>query len=120
MSSIYAQGDILVERVGDVPVGNPVKQCLDGGALVIAEGEATGHNHRIFGHVTMYRDDALARAIPPGLYVGHLRIESTTASLDHEEHASISLPRGTYRVRRQRELEPTDTEFQDRYGQLAD
>ena len=120
MSGVYAQGDILIERVDDVPVGNPVKRCLDGESLVIAEGEAAGHKHRIFGHVTMYRDDALARAVPQGLYVGHLRIDSATACLDHEEHASIILPQGTYRVRRQRELEPTDTEFQDQYSQLAD
>jgi hypothetical protein len=30
------------------------------------------------------------------------------ATLLHEEHAPISLAEGTYRVRRQRELEPKD------------
>jgi hypothetical protein len=120
MSRIYAQGDILLERVGDVPSGRQVEQCLAGGSLVIAEGEATGHSHRIVGQVAMYRDDALARAVPRGLYVGHLRVGGATARLDHEEHAPIMLPQGTYRVRRQRAMEPTDTEFQDQYSHLAD
>jgi hypothetical protein len=43
--------------------------------VIIAEGEATGHQHRIFGTVRLYRDDALASEIPSGLYVGHLRVE---------------------------------------------
>jgi hypothetical protein len=28
----------------------------------------------------------------------------------HDEHAPVDLPRGTYRVRRQRELEPRDVQ----------
>ena len=56
----------------------------------------------------MYRDDALARDIPPGLYVAHVEVRSPTARLEHEEHAPILLEQGTYRVRRQRQLEPTD------------
>jgi len=57
---------------------------------------------------TMFRDDALAREIPAGLYVGHVKVEGGSALIQHQEHAPVSLGEGTYRVRRQRELEPKD------------
>jgi hypothetical protein len=108
MKEIFAQGDLLIERVPDVLPSGKIEQNLVGAAMVLAEGEATGHRHAIWEQVTMFRDDSLARDIPKGLYVGHVRIDDTTARLTHDEHAPLTLPRGTYRVRRQRELEPRD------------
>ena len=108
MNRLYAQGDLLIERVADiVPAGAMISPGADG-ALVLAEGETTGHRHAIFEQVTMFRDDGLARDIPDGLYVGHVRVDGPVARLVHDEHAPIELPQGTYRVRRQRELEPRD------------
>ena len=108
MRAIYAQGDLVIERLDDSTVsGSIVPTSLDG-ATVLAEGETTGHRHVIYDRVTMFRDDALARDIPAGLYVGHVRVETDFGRLQHEEHDTIELPRGTYRVRRQRELEPID------------
>ncbi len=108
MNEMFAQGDLLIERVADVePSGAMV--CADqAGATVLAEGEVTGHRHAIYDRVTMFRDDALAREIPAGLYVGHVKVTGGPATLLHEEHAPIALAEGTYRVRRQRELEPKD------------
>jgi hypothetical protein len=40
--------------------------------------------------------------------------------LEHEEHASITLEQGTYRVRRQRQLEPTDTGLHEDFSTLGD
>ena len=77
-------------------------------AVVVAEGEFTSHHHKLFGCVTFFRDDALARDIPDDLYVGHVQVTGPVARLEHEEHATIKLEQGTYRVRRQRQLEPTD------------
>ncbi len=108
MTEMYAQGDLLIERVEDLqPSGNIVLPDA-GGAVVLAEGELTGHRHAIFERVAMFRDDALARDIPTGLYVGHVKVEGGSATVRHEEHAPIGLAEGTYRVRRQRELEPRD------------
>ncbi|MGO9461467.1 MAG: hypothetical protein ACLP1W_15380 [Rhodomicrobium sp.] len=108
MSLLYAQGDLLIERVADIPVsGTPVQPGTDG-AAVLAEGEMTGHRHAIYDRVTMFRDEALAHDIPNGLYVGHLRIDGPCARVQHDEHDAVTLPKGTYRVRRQRELEPKD------------
>ena len=90
------------------------------GSAIVAAGEATGHHHRVFGSVTLYCDEALARDVPAPLYVGHLQVESASARLEHEEHAPIVLAQGTYRIRRQRQLEPTDTGFYEQYGALED
>jgi hypothetical protein len=108
MLRLCAQGDILVERVDDAPVSGRLLHRADAGAVVVAEGELTGHHHKLFGCVTLYRDDALARDIPDNLYIGHLRVKGPAARLEHEEHAPINLEEGTYRVRRQRHLEPMD------------
>ena len=108
MTEMYAQGDLLIERVDDLEPSGTLVSPDATGATVLAEGELTGHRHAIFERVTMFRDDALAREIPGGLYVGHVKVEGGAATILHQEHAPIALGEGTYRVRRQRELEPED------------
>ena len=108
MKSLFAQGDLLIECVADSPPSGTIIPAAPDGCTVLAEGEATGHRHAIHDCVTMFRDDGLARDIPAGLYVGHIRVEGPSARLEHDEHSVITLPKGTYRVRRQRELEPND------------
>ena len=108
MTEIFAQGDLLLERVADVVPSGSVEENAEGAPLVLAEGEESGHRHAVCERVTMFRDDELARDIPEGLYIGHLQVASPSARLTHDEHAPITLPRGTYRVRRQRELGPRD------------
>ena len=108
MNEMFAQGDLLIERVADVEPSGAMMSADQTGAIVLAEGELTGHRHAIYERVTMFRDDALSREIPVGLYVGHVKVSGGPATLLHEEHAPVSLPEGTYRVRRQRELEPKD------------
>jgi hypothetical protein len=108
MTEIFAQGDLLLERVADVVPSGTIEENADGAALVLAEGEETGHRHAVCERVTMFRDDRLARDIPAGLYVGHVQVATAYARVTHDEHAPITLPRGTWRVRRQRELSPRD------------
>jgi hypothetical protein len=108
MNETFAQGDLLIERVADVEPSGTLLGPDAAGAWVLAEGEFTGHRHAIYDRVTMFRDEALAREIPAGLYVGHVKVEGGSALIHHQEHAPISLAEGTYRVRRQRELEPRD------------
>ena len=107
MRDLYAQGDLLIERVADVtPRGLMLPKAVDG-VFVLAEGEVTGHRHVIRQSIAFFRDDGLARDIPGGLYIGHLSVD-TTARVEHEEHGPVTLPKGTYRVRRQRELDPRE------------
>ncbi len=105
MSELYAQGDILFERISSTGLDQGARPD---GQLVIAEGEATGHRHIINGGATMFRDDAMARDIASELYVGHVRVGKDGSAVEHDEHAPLFLPAGTYRVRRQRELQPQD------------
>ena len=106
--TLFFQGDVCIESVEATPRHGYVVPPASDGALVLAEGEATGHRHAFYGGgVTLFRDDALARDIPAKLYIGHLIVEGNSAELKHEEHDTIVLPKGTYRVRLQREFEET-------------
>jgi hypothetical protein len=104
MSGFYIQGDICIERVYASVSGSVIEPDPDG-ATVLGRGEVTGHRHALYGGALMFRDDALARDIPDGLYIGHIKLEAP-ATLLHEEHDPIKLEAGTYRVRRQREFDP--------------
>jgi hypothetical protein len=108
MNEMFAQGDLLIERVADVEPSGTMLAADATGATVLAEGEFTGHRHAIYDRVTMFRDDTLAREVPTGLYVGHVKVAGGSATIHHQEHGPISLAEGTWRVRRQRELEPKD------------
>ena len=104
-TKLYAQGDIILELVEDaIPVA--LLPSDPDGAAVLARGELTGHRHAFYGGgVTLFRDDGLARDVPPALYISHVKVSAPSADLRHDEHATISLPAGTYRVRRQQEWE---------------
>ena len=111
MHRLFAQGDLLIEEIGDqVPTGTLIPAARSG-ETVVAEGEATGHRHAFLERVAFFRDDLLARDIPAELYVGHVKVTDGTAYLRHDEHAAIALPPGTYRVRRQRQAEPNSVQI---------
>ncbi len=94
---IYRQGDVLVQKVRSIPANaKPVK--LDNGRVILAYGEVTGHAHAIaeVEHVSMVEVDN-------GIRYLDVQME---AFLRHEEHATVKLPPGKYRVIRQREYTP--------------
>jgi hypothetical protein len=92
---LYRHGDLLVQKVDEIPV--EVRQLHH---LVLAEGELTGHSHRI-----AERDAATLYQASDGMY---LRVTEVFATLVHQEHGPIQLPRGIYRIWRQREYSPQD------------
>lgn len=101
--TIYRQGDILLVRCDDRPAVNVIDGTANGivrepenGRLIIARGEATGHHHSVAVAGAEIVQDAEAV---------YLRIMAPT-TLDHQEHGSIALDPGTYRVIRQREYQP--------------
>lgn len=90
---MYRQGDVMIERVKDVPVGL-AKVGREGGQLVLAHGEVTGHMHAVAemdAEMFTDRDGVL-----------YLRCPSA-AVVTHQEHAAVCLPAGVYRATRQRE-----------------
>jgi hypothetical protein len=101
-----AQGDILIIRCAEIPVGAKVQQ-REGGRIIVTHSE-TGHHHVIERpRVDMYQgEDPMvawlevhdAEELPQVAELVHLR--------DHDTHETIGLPPGKYQVRRQREYTP--------------
>jgi hypothetical protein len=90
------QGDIFIASIQAIP-GEALKSPLPHGILV--HGEVTGHSHRI-GDV---RSAALFQGHGTDLF---LDVREGEAHIVHEEHGTITLTRGFYRVWRQREYSP--------------
>ena len=88
------QGDVLLVAVPAIPA-DAVRQARHG-RLVLAEGEATGHAHAIA------EPDAREFRVGDERFV----LVRSAAQLIHEEHATIDLPPGAYRVVIQREYVP--------------
>ena len=103
MRRTYRQGDVLVREVGtrDFAYHGVERFCEQ--RIILARGEATGHNHSIDARV-----GRLFEGSRPG--VCYLLLDDQ-GLLEHQEHSPISLPKGVYEVIRQREYEPR----QDRY-----
>lgn len=105
---LFAQGDVLLEKVADENITTEkwrtVAPDKDGG-IVLQRGEEHGHRHAIHGGGAklVQQPNWTGGAIPDGLYVGHLVVETASVRLVHEEHAPIELSQGTYLVRRQRQ-----------------
>ena len=99
---IWRQGDVLIERVESVP---PSAKRLK--RLVLASGDSTGQRHQI-------KDRRAARLLSsdeggdPRLF---LEIIAELAAVVHPEHGEIVLPRGAYRVWRQREFDDHGSRF---------
>lgn len=91
----YRQGDVGLVRVQHVPADvTPVPR--DAGRIVLAYGEVTGHAHAIV--------DEAAELVVTDTNERFLRImNGSGVELRHEEHATITLPPGNYRVVQQRE-----------------
>jgi len=107
-SRVYAQGDVLLLPVADVARADAHPE--PDRAVILAEGEHTGHRHAFYGGAMMFRDDALARDVPSELYIGHIKIAPGGATLEHGpgpgqrgDHDPIKVPTGTYIALRQRE-----------------
>jgi hypothetical protein len=90
----FRQGDVLLLGVPAIPA-DATRQTRRG-RLVLAEGEATGHAHAIL------EPDAREFRVGDERFV----LVRSAAQLIHEEHATIDLPPGAYRVVIQREYRP--------------
>ena len=101
-----AQGDLLIRRVVDIPVGLETAKT-ENGNYIVAHSE-TGHNHVIAARpsVTVYNtDDSM---------VSYLRVveasDATETIIEHmrsfDTHESIVVSPGLYQIRRQREYIP--------------
>jgi len=101
LKRIYRQGDVLLVECDEVPLdAKRIKR--ESGKLILARGEQTGHHHAVLEREAELVESASAQAV-------FLKIMgSAPAALTHQEHATIAVPPGTYRVVRQREYTPLE------------
>lgn len=92
---LYRHGDVLIEKVDCLPENSRKLKHV-----ILAHGEVTGHSHRI-----MNKSNAQLYETHENLF---LEVRAEGAEVVHEEHATIELPEGYYRVWRQREYSPTE------------
>jgi hypothetical protein len=91
MNPIIRQGDVLIIPSDTSTIGNQLDH------LTLAEGEVTGHSHRISdGEAELFERDGVL----------YLKVLSPTAILTHEEHAQVTIPQGDWEIRIQREYAP--------------
>src|SRR2546429_1290901 len=94
---MFRQGDILLVRVdGEDPKGARIVE-RDGDSVVLAHGEVTGHRHRIRSRAADLYEVEAER---------FLRVRASV-DLSHDEHATIELRSGLYKIVRQREYVPS-------------
>jgi hypothetical protein len=105
MTISFRQGDVYLKQIDILPKIDHKKYiCTEGiqieGAIILAHGEVTGHKHAIYdGNAILVKskdtNDFFLMVIKP-------------SELKHEEHDTITLPIGNYKVVRQREYSPTE------------
>lgn len=93
--ALWRQGDVFVVAVSALPT-----DAREERRPILAEGEITGHAHRI-------QDPSAARVFAHGSNL-YLEVLAESATVVHEEHGPITLPRGGYEIRIQREYHPQE------------
>lgn len=93
---IIQQGDVIIESIDAIPE-NTRKGKIKNGKIVLAEGEVTGHAHKITeiaGVVFQEGTDGM-------FYL----LNKKELTVTHEEHKTVTVPPGTWRVRKVREYD---------------
>jgi hypothetical protein len=99
----FRQGDVLLLAVDPDDLPEKVRTVpREGGRVVLAEGEVTGHAHAIHSPAA-----TLLRA-GTGAEASRFLRTSARVHLVHEEHAAIALPEGLYSIVIQREYVPPE------------
>lgn len=83
---VFRHGDVTLHQVSEEP---QVREIIaEGNNIVIAEGEATGHHHRLLGEQVM-----VMKGFDDKTYI---KITKPT-KLVHEEHNCLTILPGIYR-----------------------
>lgn len=100
---LFRQGDVLLMRIDSIPAD--AVPCVVKGDVILAWGEVTGHAHRI-------APESVKPFAKGGIWSPtaerYIRALEGGANLTHEEHSTIALPAGNYRVVQQREYHPEE------------
>ena len=103
------QGDVLIQHIPEDSIDLSKATRIDN--TVLAYGEVTGHKHQV---VPIETDNAiigenkaaeLFRLDDSGTL--YLRVNASTARLQHEEHGPIIFKQGLYKINIQQEYTPS-------------
>lgn len=99
MSTLLRHGDLLLSSIAkaDLPKGSKSLKTD-----VLAEGEATGHMHRLVGNAQI-----LEFKTENGTVEKFVEAKQES-ELVHEEHNTIQIPKGVYKVVQEREFDVID------------
>lgn len=92
---MWRHGDVLIAPIDAIP-----SEARLQAHTTLARGEVTGHSHRVAEPraAQLFETNGLL----------FLKVLADTATVIHQEHKPITLPRGSYRVWVQREYTPTE------------
>ena len=104
----YRQGDVLIERVAEIP--NTAEKHRKSKRIILAHGEVTGHHHALetADPADWWKAGEISTANEkPSKLAGELFVLLPAGGVvTHQEHSHINLPAGQYRITRQREYAP--------------
>lgn len=86
----YRHGDLFLRRIDEIP--QTAKKVE---TTILAEGETTGHKHRLVGQVQVFEDQE-----------NKYFTAKQKTQLVHEEHKTIEIEEGNYAVVQEREWDP--------------
>lgn len=105
---IARQGDVLIERISKIPT-TATKQKKSA-HIILAHGEVTGHHHclELADPADWWKEGEIAPTLEkPSTLAGEIFVNlKVPAKVTHDEHSTIDLPVGNYRISRQREYSP--------------
>ena len=90
------QGDLLIVKVPGIPAEAVPKK-----SKVLAEGEVTGHFHKLDSGEVYEKNGTLYFKVD----------KNSTTALEHPEHKTLNFDPGAYKVIRQREYAPEGWRF---------
>jgi hypothetical protein len=90
--NVYRQGEVLLTQILKKNLPKKLKQKDN----ILAHGTVTGHSHSLDNNAKTYLD--------PETGIQYVTASKPT-QLTHEEHADITIAKGTYKVTIQREYD---------------
>jgi hypothetical protein len=102
---MYRQGDVLIVPVAESAVVGNARERKPNDRVVLAYGEVTGHAHALHqpNVCASYKEgaDEYDTSATPTF----IKVNDSPAPLVHEEHDTINLPPGAYKIVHQREYD---------------
>lgn len=104
----YRHGDVDLRPVPKIPKDAHLIQTK-----TVAYGEVTGHHHTFSGQVLVYEPKQGETILVDGEQIPiqkYVEVQAP-AKLEHQEHKTIQVEKGTYAILQEREWNPFDQQI---------